>query len=101
MAISEEYLHYVIEQLSGLGRLTWRRMFGGAGLYCGDSFFALIFKDQLYFKVDDRNRAAFEQRGMERFRPYANKPTLSMTYNAVPVDVLEDAEQLREWAGHA
>jgi hypothetical protein len=33
MAVSEDYLQYVLEQLAGLGRVTARRMFGGVGLY--------------------------------------------------------------------
>ena len=72
-------------------------MFGGAGIYCGELFFALVFEDQLYFKVGDANRAEYEERGMQRFKPYADRPELSMTYYTVPVDVLEDSEQLREW----
>jgi len=95
--VSEEYLAYVLEQLAGVGRLTSRRMFGGAGIYCGGLFFALIFRDQLYFKVDDTNRSEYEKRGMERFRPYADRPHLSMSYYSVPVDVLEDQEQLIAW----
>jgi len=97
MPVSEEYLAYVLEQLAGMGRLTSRRMFGGAGIYCGGLFFALIFGDQLYFKVNDTNRSEYEKRGMERFRPYADRPHLSMTYYTVPVEVLEDQEQLIEW----
>jgi DNA transformation protein len=99
--ISEEYLGYVLEQLADIGRLTSRRMFGGAGIYCGELFFALLFRDQLYFKVDDSNRAEYEQRRMEQFRPYADRPELSMTYYAVPVEVLEDSEQLTEWGRRA
>ena len=72
-------------------------MFGGAGVYCGGVFFALVFEDQLYFKVGDADRAEYEERGMQRFKPYADRPELSMTYYTVPVDVLEDSEQLREW----
>jgi DNA transformation protein and related proteins len=94
VAVSQEYLRYVLEQLGGLGRITSRRMFGGAGIYCGELFFALVFEDQLYFKVGDANRAEYEERGMQRFKP---RPKLSMTYYTVPVDVLEDSEQLREW----
>jgi DNA transformation protein len=97
VAISQEYLRYVLEQLRGLGRITSRRMFGGAGIYCGEVFFALVFEDQLYFKEGDANRAEYEERGMQRFKPYADRPELSMTYYTVPVDVLEDSEQLREW----
>jgi DNA transformation protein len=99
--VSEEYLAYVLEQLAGMGHLTSRRMFGGAGIYCGGLFFALIFRDQLYFKVDDTNRSEYEKLGMERFRPYADRPHLSMTYYTVPVEVLEDNEQLTEWGRRA
>lgn len=97
VAVSQEYLRYVLEQLGGLGRITSRRMFGGAGIYCGEVFFALVFEDQLYFKVGDTTRAEYEKRRMQRFKPYADRPELSMTYYTVPVDVLEDSEQLREW----
>ena len=97
MAVSQEYLRYVLEQLAGLGRVTSRRMFGGVGIYCGEVFFALVFEDQLYFKVGETTRAEYTARGMQRFKPYADRPELSMTYYTVPVDVLEDSEQLREW----
>jgi DNA transformation protein and related proteins len=99
--VSKEYLAYVLEQLSGMGQLTCRRMFGGAGIYSGQLFFALVFRDQLYFKVDDGSRAEFEELGMEPFRPYAGKPRLSMTYYAVPVEVLEDSEELAAWGRRA
>ncbi len=32
MAVTDDYLQYVLERLAGLGRLTTRRMFGGVGL---------------------------------------------------------------------
>lgn len=35
MPVSDEYLTYVLEQLKGGGPVQARRMFGGAGLYCG------------------------------------------------------------------
>jgi len=33
MAVSNEFVDYVVEQLSGWGEVLVRRMFGGAGLY--------------------------------------------------------------------
>jgi|ERR1039458_2546305 hypothetical protein len=54
--------------------------------------------DTLYFKVNDANRGDYEARGMGRFRPYPNKPHLSMTYYEVPADVLEDADECAAWA---
>jgi len=98
MAVSNDYLHYVLEQLAGLGHITPRHMFGAVGLYHEERFFALISRDTLYFKVNDSNRRDFEERGMERFRPFEDKPLWSMTYYTVPADVLEDAEECVIWA---
>ena len=98
MAVSREYLDYVHDQLSGLGGVSSRRMFGGAGLYCDEFFFALIDNDTLYLRVDDANRADFTTRGMGQFRPYADRPELSMSYYETPADVLEDPAQLVSWA---
>ena len=92
------YLEYVLEQLGGLRGLASRRMFGGAGLYQDEQFFALVFDDTLYFKVNDTNRGDYEARGMSRFRPYKDKPHLSFTYYEVPPEVLEDREELASWA---
>src|SRR5258706_7622950 len=74
MAVSSDYLDYVRDQLSGLGGVTSRRMFGGAGLYCDEFFFALIDNDTLYLRVNDANRADFTTRGMGQFRPYPHNP---------------------------
>lgn len=101
MAVSIGYLEYVLEQLSGLAGVTSRRMFGGIGLYCEGIFFGLIDDDALYFKVDDSNRPDYEARGMGRFRPYPDKPDVSMAYYEVPAEVLEDSDELAAWAGRS
>src|SRR5437016_2185982 len=98
MAVSSEYLDYVHDQLSGLGGVSSRRMFGGAGVYCDEFFFALIDNDTLYLRVNDDNRADYTSRGMGQFRPYADRPELSMSYYETPADVLEDPAQLVSWA---
>jgi DNA transformation protein len=98
MPQSKEYLQYVLEQLDGLRSVVSRRMFGGAGLYQDDVFFGLLFRDTLYFKVNDTNRPDYESRGMSRFQPYPDKPYLSFTYYEVPADVLEDRDELTSWA---
>jgi len=98
MTVSADFLAYVLEQLAALDDVSSRRMFGGAGLYCDELFFGLISQDTLYLRVDDSNRADFTARGTGPFRPYADRPELSMSYFEAPADVLEDARQLAEWA---
>jgi DNA transformation protein len=84
----------VAETLRDLGDVSWRKMFGGAGLYLGGAMFALVDPDaQLHLKVDDTNRARFEAAGSERFR--------RMPYYAVPAEVLDDPALLLEWAAES
>ena len=98
MTVGAGFLQYVLEQLERLGGVTQRRMFGAVGLYRDGVFFSVIDDDTLYFKVDDTTRPDYESRGMQPFRPYKDKPEVSMTYYTVPVDVLDDAEELVIWA---
>lgn len=100
MAVSDEYLIYVIDQLECIGSVQSRRMFGGAGLYFDGLFFAIIADDTLYFKVDDSNRKDYEAADMGPFKPFPDKPTV-MQYYEVPIDVLENKNTLREWAEKA
>jgi DNA transformation protein and related proteins len=95
MSVSDAYRHWALEQLGRVVPVTSRSMFGGVGIYADGVFFALIDDDTLYFKVGDGNRGAFEAAGMTPFRPYGDERT--MQYYAVPQDVLEDADQLRDW----
>jgi DNA transformation protein and related proteins len=91
MPVTDDYLQYV-------EGVTPRRMFGGVGLYHDERIFGLIARDTLYFKVNDSNRRDYVARGMDRFRPYADKPGWSMTYYTVPADTLEDADECVLWA---
>ena len=96
MPVSEEYLDYVVDQLGCVGEVVAKKMFGGVGLYHDGFFFGLIASDVLYFKVDDENRSDYETAGARPFQPYGNE-SYSMGYYEVPVDVLEDTDQLRMW----
>lgn len=73
-------------------------MFGGAGIYSGEIFFAIIADDVLYLKADDGNRAAFEERGLRPFT-YETKTgrTGTMSYYPVPPELLEDPQALNPW----
>ena len=101
MAVSENFLAYVLEQLAGLPRLRSKRMFGGIGLYSDDRFFALLDDNVLYLKVDDSSRGDFTARSMSPFRPFPDRPDCAMGYYQVPADVLEDADLLVTWARKA
>jgi len=97
MSVSPSFRTYVLEQLSRAAPgIRDRSMFGGVGIYSGESFFALIDEDTVYFKVDDSNRVMFEAEGMGPFQPYGPDGG-SMQYYALPEGVLEDPEALPRW----
>jgi DNA transformation protein and related proteins len=98
MPVQQQYLAYILEQLAGLGSLRSNRMFGGIGLYSREIFFGLIDDDTLYFKTDEANIAPYRERNMPRFMPFPDRPEAVLGYHQVPAEVIEDAEQLVDWA---
>ena len=87
---------FVLDQLTDLRDLTCRAMFGGYGLSVRKTFFGIIHKDRLYFKVTPATVADYKKQGMKPFR-VTSEMTLR-TYYEVPPDILEDSERLAQWA---
>ena len=97
LRVTPEFRDFVLDQLARLPQLRSKPMFGGVGLYSGDCFFGIVAADELFFKVDHSNRAAYEAAGSEPFRPVLARP-VSMSYWRVPIEVLEDPGELAAWA---
>ena len=95
----DSFKEFVLDQLRDLDELYSRAMFGGYGLYRGEIFFGILHKDRLYFKTDSSTTPAYIEKGMKPFRPNA-KQTLK-NYYEVPVDTIEDPDQLTDWARKA
>ena len=93
-------LDFMVEQLSPMGAITVRSMFGGHGVYCNGVMFALIANGALYLKADDVNRPKFLERGIRPFQPYPDKPGV-MQYYPAPPEIFEDPKALKQWAGGA
>jgi DNA transformation protein len=99
MAVSNEFRDYVIERLGPIGDVRARAMFGGCGVFESGDMFALMSESELFFKVDDSNRAGYEENGSRRFG--------RTRYFSVPDQVIEDTTELERWAltaiavGHA
>lgn len=92
MSTRSPLVDFVLDQLRDLEGVRARPMFGGHGLYAGTRFFGLVYREVLYLKTDERTRAWYEERGMDSFRPTARQHLKN--YLEVPVDALEDRDQL-------
>ena len=72
-------------------------MFGGHGLYQDETFFGIVHKGKLFFKIDESTVDEYRKRKMKPFRPNG-KQTLK-SYYQVPVEIIEDADVLRRVGG--
>ena len=87
---------FILDQLQGLDDVEARRMFGGYGLYRDETFFGIVHRGKLFFKIDESTVGEYRKRKIKPFRPNP-KQTLK-SYFQVPADVIEDADELPEWA---
>ena len=100
LKVTDAFRAFVLDQLDGLDDVVARAMFGGVGLYCRGVFFGILANDVLYLKVDDTNRGDYERAKMPPFKPYPDRSG-TMEYFAVPIEILEHASDLAEWARKA
>lgn len=96
---ADSFKDFVLDQLGQIPQLRCNAMFGGHGLYQRDTFFGIIHKGRLYLKTTGVTQPDYASRGMQPFRP--NRKQRLTHYYEVPVDILEDAEQLKVWAHRA
>lgn len=96
---SDTFREFVIEQLQGVRDVRCKSMFGGYGLYAGERFFGIIYKGRLYFKVSEASKPRYTSAGMKPFKPSAKM--LLKSFYEVPADVLEDSDEIAEWAAGA
>ena len=87
---------FVLDQLNVLHGLTCRAMFGRYGLYYDSVFFGIVHKGRLYFKTNATQRHDIASARCNHSGPTPSRP--STPNYEVPVDALEDAEELMIWA---
>ena len=98
MAVGDAYLTWVLDQLSPVSGVTWKRMFGGVALYAGGAIFAVMDNDQVFFRVDDATRPRYLAAGARPWEPMPGREKPSQGYYEVPAELLEDRETVVEWA---
>lgn len=100
MAVDEGLVDWVTEALEPLGKVTMRRMMGGATLYMDGTIFGIVHDGELWFKADEESNAVWDAAGhTERFTvTFSTGMSDTMNYRRAPADVYDDADAMREWA---
>lgn len=95
--MSNNYVDYILDLLSPFGSITSRAMFGGHGIYKEKIIVGIIADDELYFKVDATNKAQYEALNSTPFAYNAKNKKINLSYWKVPIEIMEDEEQLSIW----
>ena len=99
MVASDSFAEFLRELLAPLGRVTMRRMFGKTGVFCDGLMLGMVTDNTFYFRVDDRNRAAFKE--AESFPPlnYERKGcTIDLSFWRAPERLFDEPDELLAWA---
>lgn len=88
MASSIDFVQYAAEQMSNAGKITYRRMFGEYGMYCGGIFFAVICDDQLFIKITEA--------GEKRFPSLRKAPAYDGAKNSFLIEDIDNRQMLTE-----
>ena len=90
MASEQRNVDFVLEQMTGAGDVSARKMFGEYAIYCGGKLVALFCDDQLFMKPTAAGRALLGK--VKEAPPYPGaKP-----YFLITGDRCEDGEWLSE-----
>jgi DNA transformation protein len=75
-----------------------KRMFGGAGIYADGHCFAIELDGEVYLKVDEASRAAFEAAGSRPAVYVAKGKPMEMSKWRLPAAAYDDKQKLKRWA---
>ena len=102
MVASDSFAEFLREQLAPLGRVTMRRMFGKTGVFCDGLMLRMVTDNTLYFRVDDDNRAVFQEAASFPPLNYRKKgETIDLSFWRAPERLFDEPDELVAWAGIA
>jgi DNA transformation protein len=91
--------NHIQELFAAFGRVSVRRMFGGAGVYADGIIFAIVVDGVIYLKAAPGDAATFEREGCEPFSYTAKGgKRVVMSYWRMPDRLYDDPDELAVWA---
>jgi DNA transformation protein len=102
MSFDEGLYAWVQEAMEPLGRVTMRKMMGGATLYLDGTVFAILVDEGLWLKSDAEADSIWDSEGCEKFSvTFKDGKVDVMNYRRAPLDVYDDPDAMRRWAALA
>ncbi len=101
MTAEDPFVIEVIDRLQNVFPTTYRKMFGGYGIFHNGLMFALIADNELYLKSDLDSESQFTQLNLKPFTYYKKGKPYHMHYHQAPEAFFEDEATTQLWAKNA
>lgn len=98
MVARDEDIAWFCELLEPLGRISVRRMFGGAGLYADGLIVGLEVEGTLFLKTDEQTRQIFADAGGAPFVYDGKGKPITMSYWTPPEEAMDSSGAMLPWA---
>jgi DNA transformation protein and related proteins len=99
MVASDSFAEFLREQLAPLGHVNMRRMFGKTGVFCDGLMFGMVTDNTLYFRVDEHNRADFEEAAAFPPLNYEKRgAVIDLAFWRAPERLFDEPDELVAWA---
>lgn len=89
---------HVIDSLAHIGRVEYKRFFGGWSLHLHGRQFACVIRNELYFAAEGKVREALNAAGSVPFTyEKAGRTVIVAKYQSAPSACLDDPDELCAW----
>ena len=93
-----EFLQYALDLFSPLGRLTSKTLFGGNAILKNNITFAMVFDGSTYLKTNKNTVKKYLDLNSKPLSYKKNNKTINLRYYEIPVEILDEEDQLIQWA---
>jgi DNA transformation protein and related proteins len=97
MSKNDSYFQFIQEKFQPFPGISFKKMFGGMGLYKNGIVFGMIIQGELYFKADEKNQEEFKSRDSHPFTYQSRGKEVTLPYWLLPEEILENGGELEEW----
>ena len=94
---NQETLEHILDVLDGEEGISFKRMFGGYGLFKNELAVALILRSEIFMKVDQSNINDYKSAFSKPFTYKKNGKDISLSNWSIPSEILEDKDLFIEW----
>jgi len=103
VSVSDSDIAFASDLFAALGKISSRRMMGGASLYCNGQIFACLDREAtLYLKASGEFAKQMQAAGARQFSSVGKDgKTHNMGYWTIPEAALDEADMASQWAQNA